>query len=195
MKKSFFISLMIVLFSAPSFAYEKGEIVAKFGFAHVKPNGDGALDGALDVESDTQIGLTLTYMLSDNLGLGLLAATPFSHDITVSGDKVGEVSHLPPTFTLQYHFNNSSDIKPYVGAGLNYTIFFEEESVLGDLALDSSVGLALEAGVDFAIHQNWGVNVSVWNIDIDSDAELDGAELDTVEIDPWVFMIGAAYTF
>lgn len=179
--------------AAPSFAYEQGDWVVKAGIASVQPDGDGALDGAVDVEADTQLGLTIAYMLSDHWGISLLASTPFTHDIELNGDKIGETSHLPPTLTVQYQFLPASKVNPYLGLGVNYTLFFDEKSALGDLSLDDSLGLAIEAGVDFAITQNWSVNAALWNLDIETDAKLDGAELDTVEIDPWVYMVGASY--
>lgn len=181
--------------AAPSFAYEEGDWVVKFGAATVQPDGDGALDGAVDVEGDTQLGLTLTYMLSDNLGINLLAASPFTHDIELNGQKVGEASHLPPTLTLQYHFAPRSRVNPYLGAGVNYTVFFDEKSSLGDLSLDDSVGVAVEVGLDIAFTDTWGFNLAIWKADIETDADLDGAPLDTVKIDPWVFMLGAVYHF
>ena len=188
-----FAFISLCAFSNLVFAYQKGDYLFKIGVVTVEPDGDGALDGALQVDSNSQLGLTLTYMLSDNLGLNVLAATPFTHDITLGGTKIAETSHLPPTVTLQYHFNTSGYLIPYIGAGINYTAFFDEKSSLGDLSLDSSVGLALEAGINGNINEKWGWNASVWYADIDTDATLDGAALDTVEIDPWVYLLAAVY--
>ena len=94
-------------------AYDEGDIVFRAGAAMVDPDGDGALNGALDVDDDTQLGLTLTYMITDNLGLGVLASTPFSHDIELNGTTIGDTKHLPPTITLQYHFDTGSSFHPY----------------------------------------------------------------------------------
>lgn len=181
---------------APSaFAYESGDVIVRAGIATVDPAGDGALDGALDVDSNSQLGLTLTYMLADNWGLGLLAATPFKHDISVGGTTVGSTKHLPPTLTAQYHFSAGETLHPYVGLGVNYTEFFSEESVLGDLELDSSFGLAAELGLDVNFSSQWGANLALWYIDIDTEASLNGTKLDTVQIDPWVYHLGVSYQF
>ena len=116
--------------------------------------------------------------------------------------------------------DNGSNVQPYVGAGINYTIFFEEDvtaeleeltGVLADaggpvpleLEVDDSVGLALQAGVDVVLDEKWHVNASVRWIDIDTDAEftspaLDGATVitvDDVEIDPYVYQINVGYKF
>lgn len=181
--------------SSQAFAYDKGDFVVRAGAVLVDPQGDGALNGALDVDDNTQLGINMTYMFTDNIGLGVLGATPFEHDITLNGAKIGSTKHLPPTITAQYHFDTGSAFKPYVGVGLNYTVFFEEESTLGDLELDDSVGVAFESGVDYWVNDKWGVNFSIWKADIDSDAKLDGADLDTVEIDPLVYLLAASYKF
>lgn len=183
------------LLNASAFAYTSGDLILRAGVATVAPAGDGALDGALDVKSNSQLGLTATYMLADNWGLGLLAATPFKHDITVDGATVGSTKHLPPTLTAQYHFSTGETVHPYVGLGVNYTKFFSEESALGDLSLDSSFGLAAELGVDFNFDSHWGANLALWYIDIDTDASLDGDKLATVQIDPWVYNLGISYRF
>lgn len=181
--------------ASEAFARQPGDVVLRLGAAMVSPDGDGALDGALDVDDNTQLGISATYMLTDSLGIGVLGATPFKHDITLSGEKIGSTRHLPPTVTLQYHPNLDSQFQPYVGAGFNYTHFYNESSTLGDLELEESTGAALELGMDYAIAKNMGLNAAVWKADIDTDATLDGEALDTVEIDPWVYMVGAYYDF
>ena len=99
------------LFSGAAMAYDAGDIIVRAGVATVDPAGDGALNGALDVKSNSQLGLTLTYMLSEDWGVGVLAATPFKHDITLAGKIIGSTKHLPPTVTAQYHF---SSVKPCI---------------------------------------------------------------------------------
>ena len=152
------------------------------------------------MDSDTQLGLTLGYMYTDNIGIGVLAATPFKHDIKLVGvGKAAETKHLPPTVTLQYHFAPRSNVRPYIGAGLNYTNFFSEKTVgLGGakLKLDDSWGLAAEAGVDIDLNDRWFVSGQVWYLDIDTEADISGVASDVnVEIDPWVVMIGIGTTF
>jgi outer membrane protein len=145
-------------------------------------------------------------MLTDQIGLGVLAATPFSHDIKGAGDlasagKVAETKHLPPTVTLQYFpMPSGSKLQPYVGAGVNYTVFFDEDTagpLAGtDIELDDSFGLAAEAGVDYMITENVGVNAAIWWIDIDTEAKIEAANQTVdVEIDPLVYMVGVSYKF
>ena len=184
-------------------ALEQGDWIVRVGAAHVNPDAssDPIAGTTLDVDSNTQLGLTLGYMFTDNIGLGLLAATPFKHDIKLVGvGKAAETKHLPPTLTLQYHFAPRSNVRPYLGAGLNYTNFFSEKTVgLGDtkLKLDDSWGLAAEAGVDIDINDRWFVSGQLWYLDIDTKAKLTGdvAASPKVSIDPWVVMIGIGTTF
>jgi len=138
--------------------------------------------------------------MTRNLAVEVLAALPYEHDISLlDGTRVGSTKHLPPTFSLQYHFLPDSRIQPYVGLGLNYTLFFSEKTIgplAGtDLELDSSWGWASEVGVDFPINEQWLINLSARYIDIDTDAKLDGARLGTVEIDPWVYGAHVGFKF
>ena len=200
-------------------AYEAGDIILRAGVASVQPDESSSalkLDGtalagtSAGVDNNEQLGLTGTYMLTSNMGIGLLAATPFEHDITANGLGVdaGSAKHLPPTLTLQYFpMDSASDFQPYVGIGINYTAFFDEkvdselEGVLGsgDLELDDSIGLALEAGVDYAFDEHWVLNAAVWYIDIETSADFkfdSGSRVKAdVDIDPWVYMLGIGYKF
>jgi len=139
--------------------------------------------------------------------VGVLGAYPFEHDIkpkgnlkavTGSGD-VGETKQLPPTVTLQWHFPTGTSFHPYLGAGINYTYFFDEDTkgALGDtganLDIDNSWGWAGEAGVDYLFPNDWMVSAQLWYIGIKPDAEVKGGTLGLnedldVEINPWVFM-------
>ena len=191
-------------------AFEAGDFIVRGGAVHVAPDDSsdkivvgGANTGSeAAVDSNTQLGIRGTYMFTDNIGLGLLAATPFKHNITGSGGgldgvDLGETKHLPPTLTLQYYpMASSSALQPYAGIGINYTTFFEEKSDLGDLTLDDSVGVAVEAGVDYMLSENFGLNAAIWYADIETEAEIEGVtEKFDVQIDPMVYMVGFTYKF
>ncbi|WP_163836580.1 OmpW family outer membrane protein [Spartinivicinus ruber] len=199
-------------------AYQEGDFIVRAGAATVNPNEDsgnvkagGADTGwTVGVDSNTQLGLTGTYMLTDHIGIGLLAATPFEHtlDLKSSPDNgsLADIKHLPPTLTVQYYFNDTkADLQPYVGAGVNYTTFFDEEFTskrkaqgYNSLDLEDSWGVAFEAGVDYKLTDNLLVNASVWYLDIDTEANFKvgntKAKVD-VELDPWVYMVGLGYKF
>lgn len=196
--------LVAAALMAPSaFAHQAGDILVRGGAITVSPNGDGGdinRAGHVDVKNNTQLGLTFSYMLTDNWGVELLAATPFSHGIDLEGvGEVAKVKHLPPSLMAQYYFGNAqSKVRPYVGAGVNYTFFFDEKSNgLGGAKVeaDDSWGLAAQAGIDMAVTENLFVNGSVWYMDIDTDVTVEGFETTKTSIDPIGLMVGLGYRF
>ena len=121
-------------------AYEEGDWIVRVGATTVAPNESSddivlptspptVLKG-VTVSDDTQLGLIGAYMLTDTVGIELLASTPFEHDISVRGTSIdaGTAKQLPPTLSLQwYPRGDQSGWQPYLGMGINYTIFFDEE--------------------------------------------------------------------
>jgi len=191
-------SLSLTSFSA--MAVEQGDWLLRFGLANVSPNDGSSGVVATDtvgVDGDTQIFANATYMFKENIGFEVLAATPFSHDITLTGSgKIGETDHLPPTFSVQYHFNPKASTRPYIGAGINYTTFFNEKAtaVITSLSLDDSIGLAVQAGVDIDINQDWFFNADVRYINIETTATTDLGNIE-VDINPWVISLGVGTSF
>jgi outer membrane protein len=185
---------------------EKGDWLLRGGVGVVDPKSDNlALSPEAEVQVDTGTSFTIegTYMFADRWGVELLAAYPFSHDVDIDGAEgagnVAEVEHLPPTLSLQYHFNPDGTFRPYIGAGINYTTFLNEDTkgaLAGtDLELDDSWGAAGQIGADIGLNYNWFLNLAVRYIDIDSDAELDGGELGEIEIDPFIYQAQIGYRF
>lgn len=175
--------------------------------------GNAPLGGNVDIDAGYVPELDITYFFSENLAAELiLGVTP--HDVTatkvaaVGGADVdlGDVTLLPPTLTLQYHFKSESQFTPYVGAGLNYTIFFDEDAgpVADGIDYDPSFGLALQAGFDYDIDGKpggWLFNVDVKKIWINTDVTVDfttalGAKVNAdVDINPVIVGVGFGYKF
>lgn len=178
--------------AAGASAQEKGSWYLDFGAHVVDPKSDNGsvAGGALDVTVGDSLRPTVMveYFVGRNWGVEVLASWPFQHDVEVNGVEAATVEHLPPTVSLQYHFNGGGAVSPYLGVGVNYTLFFSEETrgpLRGaDLELDASFGLAAHAGIDFRLNENWSLGVDARWIDIDSDVSVEGAEIGTVEIDP-----------
>lgn len=211
--------MAVAALSSPVMAYQSGDIIVRTGAAIIEPHMDsGALkeDGVAmsptmkisDVESNTQIGLSMTYMLGDRFGVELLATTPAHHTIKTSpGGKLADVEHLPPTVTLQYYpMDSSSVIQPYIGAGVNYTRFFGAEfkevnkANYRGLKLQDSWGLAFQLGADYHINEHWSVNAAAWYLDIETKATFKDTAKTTrysvdVDLDPMVYMLGLSYRF
>ncbi|WP_419813609.1 OmpW/AlkL family protein [Bacterioplanoides sp.] len=190
----------VAISAMPALSYEAGDFVVKAGIVNVNPKEDNidkkdlASDVDGQVSDDTQLGLTLTYMVTPKIGVEVLAATPFRHDVTVNGNKIAETKHLPPTISAQYYLlDPASKIQPYVGLGVNHTFFFDEDGAAPHL--EKSWGLSYSAGVNYDINERFLANVAVWKLDIDT--EINGGPADgiDVEIDPLVFMVGAGMKF
>ncbi len=192
----------VSLAAAPAMAQSKGDWTVSAGVHQVAPkSNNGSLAGGtlkVDVDSDIKPTITGEYFLADNLGIEVLAALPFKHDININGlGRVGSTKHLPPVVSLQYHFNSAGKVSPFLGAGLNYTTFFSEDTT-GALAgsklkLEDSWGLAAHVGVDFAIGEKGALRVDLRWIDIDSKVKLNGEKIGTVNIDPLAY--GVSYVF
>ncbi|MFC4698817.1 OmpW family protein [Glaciecola siphonariae] len=228
--------------SGSVFAYEKGDWLVRAGVTTVAPDASstpifaGSLDlgqalpsiGSsltVDVDNNTQLGLNIAYFVTDNINVEVLAATPFKHDISFAAGKLAETTHLPPTVTVNYFFlDGSSKFQPYVGAGVNYTIFFDEEfddgavaaietitqgdlgaaATVSNLDLDASFGLSAQVGFDYEIADDMFLNASVRYIDIETEANFDisgvpsvatSGSIESVQIDPWVYTISVGYKF
>ncbi|MBW8366746.1 MAG: outer membrane beta-barrel protein [Arenimonas sp.] len=190
-----------LLFATPVLAQQAGDWTFGLGAHVVSPKSDnGSLaGGALDADVGDNWRPTITgeYFFRDNWGIEVLASLPFQHDIELNGVKAGSTKHLPPTLSLQYHFNGSDKVKPFIGAGVNYTIFFSQDTtgpLAGtDLDLDNSWGLAAHAGLDFAVGEKKWLRLDARWIDIDTDVKVNGTSVGTVNIDPMVY--GAAFVW
>jgi outer membrane protein len=216
--------------AAPAMAYEAGDWLVRGRIAHINPNDDsdglyadiggGYVDNGegVKVDSDTIPELDITYMITKNWGVELILGYS-EHTVTahkgvgafMDGSSLNkdviDTKVLPPTLTLQYHFMPDSNIRPYVGAGINYTYFFDEkvpnrsglDNPGAKVKLEDSFGLALQAGVDVAINDDWFFNADVKYIDIDTKAKfsntLVGPATINADIDPFVFGVGIGRRF
>ena len=201
------LAVALGLSATPALAQTAGSWTVGVGAHNVEPkSGNGTLvatplgDLTMDVGTNVRPTITAEYFVKDNLGIEVLAALTFQHDIAVTGvGKVGSTKHLPPTVSLQYHFGQGK-VKPFVGLGVNYTRFFStktEGPIAGaELELSDSWGLAGHVGLDVQIGDKSAIRIDYRKIDIDTKAKLNGANLGTrnqVNIDPSVY--GVAYVF
>lgn len=163
----------------------------------------GAQTGEItDVDNSAAGEIDLSYFFTDNIAAELIAGT-VKHDVSSTpalNADLGEVWLLPPTLTLQYHFRPKQRFSPYLGAGVNYTLFYNAER--GDAAsinYDDSFGAALQAGADYAITERWGLNLDVKRLFLDVDVDLTvpglGPLSADVDVDPWIVGAGISYKF
>ncbi len=162
--------------------------------AEVIPDASSAPVSGVDANSSFSPEVDLTYFFTKNIAVEAIAATT-RHSISLNGGNLGKVSVLPPTVTLQYHFNPEGSVRPYVGAGINYTRFY---NVKLSAPLDverNSWGGALQIGVDFAVGKNSYINLDVKKIFLETDVKSSGTYLTTLKLDPVVVGIGYGFRF
>ena len=210
------------ILSAPAaLSYEAGDWLVRGRVIAVSPNESsntltssvaGGLGTKAGVNSDVVPEIDFTYMLSRNWGVELILASS-EHDIKAKGalaalGNIIDTRTLPPTLTLQYHFKPDSKYRPYVGLGVNYTLFFSEDASrslktaaggTANVDLDPSIGLAAQVGMDIGLNDDWFINFDLKYIDMNTDASISTAALGKlkidVDIDPWVYGIGIGKRF
>lgn len=192
-----------------AFAVPAGTWSIAAGAHYVDPKSDnGTLNNGLSVDVDGDVRPTISgeYFIANNVGVELLAAIPFHHDFTLNdadGKEIftGKTQHLPPTLSLQYHFdgyNLPMNVKPFVGVGVNYTTFFKEKlnNNLGlELKLDDSVGVAGHIGLDIPFAPTESFRIDARYMDIKTDAKLNGVDAGEIDISPWVYGVAFVKQF
>ena len=224
---------LLTLGLSPAFANEPGTWTMYMGVGTVEPDSKGISTTVPDdefgdisvgfkVDSATGVPFGITYMFDENWAIDVLAALPFNHDIMATVDllgesdsmKIAEFDQLPPTVSVQYHFTTAGNFDPYIGLGLNYTIFSGEKMVpsmieegFNAISIDNSLGVAAQVGGHWEFNENWIFGFDVRYIEIDADATLLGTAFDplgqtlvavdlpVIEADPWVYSINVGYHF
>lgn len=163
--------------------------------------GVGVIPGSdADVSTEVIPSLTLTYFLTKNVAAELFCCFA-KHQAEAAGSiaGLGEVADFwifPPAVTLQYHFDNMGAFKPYIGAGVQYIHFFNEESAYGSVDIDDAFGFTLQAGLDVEIGGGWYLNADVKKTWIDTEVNWSSVGLKgDVDVDPWIFTVGVGYRF
>lgn len=183
---------------ADPWAKERFELRARA--INVRPDVDSTVNigGSVDATTSTVPEFDVSYYFTPSISAELIAATS-QHKLTYSnGSELGTVWALPPTLTLQYHPLPHNKFNPYVGAGLNYTFFYGENTGASftDLNVGNGVGYALQAGFDYWVDDHWGVNLDVKKLFLNVDATLNnGAIRADVDLDPWIIGAGVSYRF
>jgi len=210
-----FITTVSGLAYTPISLANPGDWLVRLRALHVSPNDDSGsvstIPGSrVSVGSDTTAELDFTYFVTRNLGIeGILGTS--QHDLYGEGSlaglgKIAEVRTLPPTVTLQYHFQPKDTVRPYVGIGVNYTKFYSQkaskslENTLGptSVSLESSWGLSGQVGFDIDFNQDWFINFDAKYIRMNTTATLNsGGVIRKVDVDinPWFFGIGVGRRF
>jgi len=235
MKKSLLVLALAATFAPMVAQAEAGDWVVRARAVNISPNESSDLgktvnqnvapvmsNGAeLKVDSNTILEVDISYYITKNIAAELILATGSKHDVSVSGEPgtvvpnqlLGSVDVLPPTLTVQWHFNPDQMIDPYLGAGINYSAFLDKKLTLhgssvgalvgSDIKVENdSWGYALQAGVDINLKDGWLINADVKYIDLNTDVKLRNplagnawTKIDDLDINPWVFGLGIGKKF
>lgn len=143
--------------------------------------------------------IDIDYAFSDTFSAELVLTIPQTQDVTLKGvGKLGSFKHLPPTLLGMYRANAGGDIRPYVGAGLNFTLIWNTNLAVAGVPLNLenySLGLAAQAGIDWKIDNKWSFNIDVKRATIRSDVMVGKTALTQARLDPWLFAVGLRYEF
>jgi outer membrane protein len=175
-----------------------GDFLVRVQGTYLDFNDESTPDG-LELDSQFIPTLTLTYFLNKNLAVELFCCfADLDANLSGAGD-VAEFWVFPPALTLQYHFDGMGGFKPYVGAGVQYILPFDEEGV-GILSgskveVDDALGFTLQAGFDVELGQGWYLNADVKKTWIEHTVSINGTDAFDVDIDPWIFSVGVGYRF
>ena len=176
----------------------------------------GIIGGDANISNTLIPELDFTYFFTKNISAELILGTT-KHDVSTVGSDIsaiggptsadidlGSVYLLPPTLTLQYHFLTDQVFRPYVGAGVNYTLFYNEKqgSVVKDVKYDNAFGYAFQVGFDLMIDDTFFVNADVKKLFLKTDVTVDGSNLApglsipaSVDINPWLIGLGVGMKF
>lgn len=186
----------------------KGDLIVHARVTQVAPDKDapiltsaGAASGLkAHVKDDVKPTLGFTYFLTDKVAVEAILGTT-QHDIRAQGPGTDVLVHkswvLPPVVTLQYHPLPAARVSPYVGAGINYMLFYSGKDKNGfKVELDDGFGYALQAGVNIKLKNSWLINADVKKVFFSTDAKINGGALKaSVDLDPLVSSIGVSRQF
>lgn len=201
MQKIALITLSLSLFTT-SFAHaglEMDRVKMRLGITKIEPKDHpgNLYDGTVTKISDSY-ALTASnlYFLTPHVALDLLVGTAPKHRIYGNGEKIGYTRYLPPTLSVQYNFNPEGRFNPYIGAGVNYTYYFNEKLISEDkLSITNSFGFAATLGMDYNIDKHWSLGAELRYIDVNSDIRINGVTAGNGDVNPMLYTLNLGYKF
>lgn len=186
--------------SLPVHAADQGSFMVRARAVNIDfDNGQSNLVKALDIEAQNRWipEIDLSYFFTPNIAAELVLTYPQKVKVDAGSTKIGTIKALPPSLMLQYHFTNLGAFKPYVGLGVNYTVFYDRGNfVIPGASVDrSSLGLAAQVGFDYTLDKNWSLNMDVKYIQMDTDVKVGSTKLGNLDLNPITAGIGVGYRF
>ena len=197
MKKVLLAGLSVLSVLSSSAMANQGDLIVRARAIAVTPDvSSTSVLSSIHSDLSTQVvpELDFTYMVTKNIGAELILGTS-RHTLSSDLGNLGKVSVLPPTLTVQYHFAPEAKIRPYVGAGVNYTNFSSVNLPEGVSVKKNSFGGALQLGFDYALDKNWSLNFDVKKVYLGTKVTGAGLENAKFKVDPWLVGVGVGYRF
>ena len=175
--------------------FKEGDWLVRARAVHLDSANKDTTGLGLTVNNKWLPEVDFTYFFNKNLAAELVLTVPQKHTLSAGGNAIGTLRHLPPTLTVQYHFDTPG-FKPYVGAGVNYTRFSSVD-VLGGAAdvKRNSYGLALQVGVDIPVAKDLYLNLDIKKVQIGTDVLVGGAKAGEFKVNPWLVGVGLGWRF
>lgn len=176
--------------------FKAGDVLIRARAVHLDSANKDSTGLGLTVNNKTLPEIDFTYFFDKNLAAELILTVPQKHTVYSNGASIGSLKHLPPTLTVQYHFDSGVGAKPYLGAGVNYTRFSSVNVLGGAATVDrNSWGLAFQAGVDIPLSKNLYLNLDLKKVRIKTDVSAGGAKAGTFKVDPLLLGVGLGWKF
>lgn len=201
LSKKFVLCTLAALSFADLAQAQEGPWLLRARAVHIDAANKDSTGLGLAINNKTIPEVDISYFFTPNIAAELVLTYPQKHDLKAGGAKIGTLKHLPPTLSLQYHFAPTASLRPYVGAGLNYTRFSSVNfapAVVVALAPSikkNSYGLSLQVGADIEVAKNLYLNVDIKKVQIDTTVYSNGQSAGKLKIDPLLVGVGLGWRY
>lgn len=192
------IALAAVAVMAPAFAQSKdsGDWIVRARAVHLDSANKDSTGLGLTINNKWLPEVDISYFITPNIAAELILTVPQKQTVYSNGAAIGAFKHLPPTLTLQYHFTDLGVVRPYVGAGVNYTRLSSVNVLDGAADLDrNSWGLAAQIGVDIPVGDVWLLNLDIKKVQIKTTVSAGGVDAGKFKVDPLLIGVGIGKRF
>lgn len=187
---------MLVAGSAVAQTQAQGPWQVRVRAVHLHSDNGDSTGLGLSVNNKWMPEVDISYFFTPNIAAELILTYPQKHELRAGGARIGTLRHLPPTLLAQYHFKPNGPIRPYVGAGINYTRFSSVHLPAGVRIDRHSFGGALQLGVDIPLpYEGLSLNLDLKKVWIGTDVQLAGSKIGSFDVDPVLFGIGLGWRF
>jgi len=180
---------------------DSGDWIVRLRATYLKSANKDDTGLQLSINDKTLPEFDITRFFTPNLAAELVLTDPQRQTLSAGGTPIGSLKHLPPTLTLQYHVTGLGALRPYAGAGVNWTHFSDVRfdaattTALHPSIKKDSFGAALQAGLDVPVGGGWLLNADAKWVQIKTDVSSAGTKVGTFKVNPWLLSLGVGYRF